>query len=368
MKPFVFSADSHIREPNDLFTKNLPGSFRHAAVFYERTDEFILTKAGDRVLHRLKIGGNTSAQQLARRGASNLELRLEDMAMDGVDAEIVFPQIGLYLYFLDDPEIELASCQIYNDWQSAFFVDHLDRFVRCGVLPIRKQENTLSEIKRLASLGFTAAMLPVVTPAGVAGYNNEYWDPIFALAGEVGLVFVLHTGTGLETFTAEKGPGGAVINYSRQMNDGVNAVLLLTGGGVLDRNPLAKIAVIEAGASWLAAISERMDEVYHQHSFYVRPKLSILPSEIVKRQVHASFQFDRACVMSRSVTGHQALLFASDYPHMEGTFPNTRAVINRLFEGIEISEDEKLDILGRNAVRLFRLQKQPEVLHYAAAE
>ncbi|MBV9993721.1 MAG: amidohydrolase family protein, partial [Caulobacteraceae bacterium] len=84
---------------------------------------------------------------------------------------------------------------------------------------------------------------------------------------------------------------------------------------------------------------------------------SLTPSQIIRRQVHASFQYDRACIMSRSVTGHQALLWGADYPHHEGTFPRSREVIARLFDGIEISEEEKADIIGGNAARLFRLDR-----------
>jgi len=89
----------------------------------------------------------------------------------------------------------------------------------------------------------------------------------------------------------------------------------------------------------------------------VRPKLSLKPSEIIQRQVHVAFQYDRACIMSRSVTGHQALMWGSDYPHHEGTFPNSRNVLAHLFDGIEISEREKADIVGGNAARLFRLPR-----------
>jgi len=130
--------------------------------------------------------------------------------------------------------------------------------------------------------------------------------------------------------------------------------MALVAGGVLDRNPRAQVAVIESGASWLSALAERMDEVYEAHSIFVQPKLSITPREIIQRQVKASFQYDRACIMSRSITGHQALMWGSDYPHAEGTFPRSRDVIDRLFDDIDISEREKADITGGNAARLFR--------------
>jgi predicted TIM-barrel fold metal-dependent hydrolase len=121
------------------------------------------------------------------------------------------------------------------------------------------------------------------------------------------------------------------------------------------------VCCIESGASWLAATAERMDEVYIQHDTFVRPKLSIMPSEIVARQVSCSFQFDRACIMARSVTGTKAMMWGSDYPHHEGTFPKSKDVIAHLFDGIEISESDKADILGLNAGRLFRLP-HPAVL------
>ncbi|MNN97202.1 Amidohydrolase [compost metagenome] len=50
-------------------------------------------------------------------------------------------------------------------------------------------------------------------------------------------------------------------------------------------------------------------------------------------------------------------MWASDYPHAEGTFPHSREIVASLFDGIEISEKEKADILGGNAARLFRLPR-----------
>jgi predicted TIM-barrel fold metal-dependent hydrolase len=59
--------------------------------------------------------------------------------------------------------------------------------------------------------------------------------------------------------------------------------------------------------------------------------------------------------MSRSVTGTKALMWGADYPHHEGTFPKSKAVLAHIFDCIEISEQDKFDIVGGNAARLFRL-------------
>jgi predicted TIM-barrel fold metal-dependent hydrolase len=385
VKQFIFSADSHIREPNTLFSERLPVSMRDRAIHAEHGDGFIQVRSGENIFHALRVrkageGQTHDLAQSKRKGASNLVGRLEDMELDGVDAEICFPELALWTYKLDDPELEFATTQIYNDWNNDFLSQHLNHFVRCGVLPVRDFKNTIFEMKRLAALGYTAAMLPVVTPGDVPRYTDPAWDEIFNTAGELGIVMVMHTGTGLDNVVVVRGPGGAVINYSRQMNDAVDTVMALTAGGVLDRNPKAQIALIESGASWLAAVAERMDEVYEAHAVFVRPKLSIMPSEIIKRQVHASFQHDRACIMSRSVTGVKPLLFATDYPHAEGTFtvtrdlvgkpvydPDgkeqlnfTRDLVGRLFDGIDISAQDKADILGGNAARLFRFTPPAE--------
>ncbi|MFD2137292.1 hypothetical protein ACFSLT_22820 [Novosphingobium resinovorum] len=111
------------------------------------------------------------------------------------------------------------------------------------------------------------------------------------------------------------------MNYMIQATDGMITIGAMVAGGLLDRFPGAKVCVIEGGASWLAALAERMDEVYDAHQSFVRPKLSLTPREIIARQVACSFQTDRAGIMSRSVTGTAALLWGADYPHHEGTFP-----------------------------------------------
>lgn len=364
MSNFVFSADGHIVEPRDLYTQGLPPELAKFGIRSEKRGDHIVTLSGSTEILRTRIN---SAPKLDangdvfsrsnRLGASNLEGRLADLESEGIDAEIVFPSSGLVSFLIENAEAELASCRLYNDWHHDFFKGRLDKFVRCGILPVRDFAHTVAEMKRLAALGFTAAMLPTVIPQGVPTYNDDAWDPVFEAGQQLQIVFVIHTGTGRADVREERGPGGAIVNYTVQMCEAQKAIMYMIGGGLLDRFPGAKVAAIESGASWLAALAERMDEVNEAHAMFVRPKLSLRPSEIIQRQVYASFQYDRACIMSRSVTGHQALLWGADYPHHEGTFPRSRHVVAHLFDGIDISERQKSDIIGGNAARLFRLPR-----------
>lgn len=368
---FVFSADGHIVEPSDLFSEGLPPSLRQHGLRAEIRDGFRFMMAGGKVTSKAAL--NRPAPTIGpdgesfgrgdRRGGREIPGRLLDMAEEGIDAEIIFPSLGLTAFLIENPEAELASAQVYNDWLNGLLSPYPETFVRCGILPVRDFANTVAEIKRLAKLGFTAAMLPSLVEAGsgLPFYNSEAWDPVFEAGQQHGIVFVLHTGTGREDVRAQKGPGGAVVNYTIQACDGMHSIMHLVAGGVLDRFPGSKVCVIEGGASWLAALAERMDEVYEAHQVFVRPKLSLTPRELIARQVACSFQYDRACIMARSVTGVKALMWGSDYPHHEGTFPRSRQVLARLFDGIDISEADKADIVGANAGRLFRVPR-PEFL------
>ncbi|MET0249366.1 MAG: amidohydrolase family protein [Sphingobium sp.] len=359
MKAFIFSADSHVMEPADLFTAGLPSSLQRHAIHARKEGEYLVTGTQDKAIFRLRVGQHRE-QELGdsqRRGVREIAGRLEDMELEGVDAEICFPSLGLWLYCLDSPEAEAASARLYNDWNADFLGGHTDRFVRCGMLPVLDFSNTLAELNYLAGKGFTAAMLPASTPPHLPKYNDERWDPIFAKASELGIVFVLHTGTGLESVVVERGPGAGIINYTNQMLDAQKTIMYLVSGGVLDRNPKAKVAVIESGASWLAALAERMDEVAVAHANFVFPKLSRAPSAIIDDQVWASFQHDRACIVAAQagLPGARNVMWGSDYPHAEGTFPVSRRIVEHLFDGLSVSDHVRRDILGLNAARLFRI-------------
>jgi predicted TIM-barrel fold metal-dependent hydrolase len=367
---FVFSADGHIVEPNELLTEGLPPSLRKHGIRAEVRDGYRYMLAGELVTSKTPVNkpplimGKDGAEfgRSSRKGSREIPGRLEDMAFEGIDAEIVFPSLALTAFHIRNEDAEMATAQVYNDWHNDLFAPHPREFVRCGVLPVRNFDNTIAEMKRLAEMGFTSAMLPsrIEKESGLPYYTEPEWDPVFEAAQELGMVFVLHTGTGRADVRSFRGAGGAVINYAIQACDAMETVMQLVAGGVLDRFPQAQVACIESGASWLAAVAERMDEVYIAHDVFVRPKLSRMPSRIIAEQVSSSFQYDRACVMSRSVTGVKPLLWGSDYPHHEGTFPESRQVVEHLFDGIEISEQDKADILGLNAARLFRLPR-PEL-------
>ncbi len=359
MKPFVFSADSHIREPYDLYTSAMPEHLKQYGIHVVKHEKYLDTMIGEEICIRVPMDWGKDGAQVTdeRYGSNKIDLRIIDMDRDGIDAELIFPSMGLVNYLIEDAEAELISAQAYNNWLIKHFEGHLDRFVPAAIIPVRSMDNALAEFKRCAALGYTAVMLPVVPCDGLPRYNEAVWDPIFAFAAETEIPLVMHTGTGKVNIRAARGPGGALINYTRQMEDATNAIMYMVGGGVLDRNPKAKVVFAECGASWLVGLGERMDEVYNGHSHFINPKLSRLPSQIVKDQIVLAFQNDKNCVANRDAMGLQTMIWASDYPHKEGTFPHSQKVIEELFAGVDISDEEKQAILGGTAAKLFKLKR-----------
>jgi predicted TIM-barrel fold metal-dependent hydrolase len=286
-----------------------------------------------------------------RRGARDLSLRAADMERDGVDAELVFPSSGLLVAAIQDREAQRVASEIWNDWVWDYTAPMRDRLIPAAIIPSHDFDDALAECKRTADKGFAAFCVY----EGLNNYNDPRWDPIFAFAGEMGIPIVFHTGFGDIDIRPLKGPGGALYNYVRLMNDSVDIITQLVAGGVLDRNPKAQILFAEHSAGWLWSLAERMDEAYVCHSNSVEPKLSRMPSQIVRDQVHCSLQNDvRSSIAARSGVGLRALLFATDYPHSEGTFPFTNKVIQRIRdENPDLTSEELVEVLGGNAVKLF---------------
>ena len=364
--PFIFSCDAHIAEPSDLFTERMPKHLAHFAITLTTEGNRRIYKVGDRVIMRFlpdfpahKTGKSDdefyqqtmSVVDTKRRGVHDLSLRAKDMDRDGVDAELCFPTVGLLVARIEDREGERVAAQVWNDWAWEYTAPLRDRLIPAAIIPSHDFDDALAECKRTAEMGYAAFSLW----EGLNNYNDPRWDPIFAFAGDAGIPIAFHTGFGDISLRPINGPGGAVYNYTRQMNDSIDIITQLVAGGVLERNPKAHIVFAEHSAGWLWSLAERMDEVYIGHSNSVEPKLTRMPSEIVRDQVHCSFQNDTNSTMAiRKGIGTSALMFATDYPHSEGTFPFTRDVVRKLrTDNPDVTPDELVELLGGNAARLF---------------
>ena len=254
-----------------------------------------------------------------------------------------------------DTEFQMTVAQTYNDWIHELFGSRPDRLAPAAILPTLDVPAAVKEAYRLAELGFKL----VSSPIGIKNqpYNRKVYEPLWKALEETGLVFSLHFNTGTEDHLPDKAgeeddDNGFLPYMIISMAEGIEPVSHMLASGVPMRYPGLDFVVVECGAGWLAWVLYALDEQYQRKHMWVEPKLELNPSDYFKRQGHATFGDDPVALATMDYIGETALLWGSDYPHDEGTFPHSAEVIDRIFEGYP--EDLKRKVVFQNAADLYR--------------
>ena len=352
-EPRLISSDSHVNEPPEMWSERLPKSLRARAPHVEVIDgvECLLIEGmRPRRMPKGRAQLQGEALERAQAGGWDPALRMRDQDRDGVAAEVIYPTLALQGCFMgDDAAFQMAMARAYNDWLVEVFAPYAKRFAGAAVIPMLDIAAACTEAERVAKLGLRTLFLPCQIPE--RPYNRPEYDRFWAVAEATGLPLTFHSGTGHEP-RIERGPGGAVINYILgSQADGPHVFCYLTTSGVLERFPRLQFITVETGSAWLAWVMTQMDEIYEKHHMWAQPKLKMPPSDYVRRQGHCTFQNDPVGVHNRSFTGVDALLWGSDYPHPEGTWPRSREYADAQMKGVP--EDERRKMLGETAARLF---------------
>lgn len=359
MYNFVFTHDAHIIEPEGLIDENLPAKFKDSRLHVERKDGIILYKSGDKVLFHLKPKGDisrsydTPMKPGTMPGGHDLAFRVGELARFGIDSSIIFSGLTGFAYALD-AKAGLAHMQIFNNWCIDHFRELPNSFVPNAMLPASSPAAALEEFQRVLKLGYRSVMLPIEPAEGAPMYIDHAWDPVWSLCEEAGVPMTMHSGTSTAPIRY-RAAGAACMNYFTLGLIAQETIAAMVVSGVFDRHPRLKLVNCESGADWLLWMGERLDETYKGHHYYVEPKLKQLPSETLYSHVIATTHRERGCIQTRHLTGLDCFIWSDDYPHAEGTFPNTCEVLGDLFTGITIAQREKDLIVGGTAARLYGL-------------
>ena len=135
-----------------------------------------------------------------------------------------------------------------------------------------------------------------------------------------------------------------MINYVNTTFGGQLAVVMMIASGALERHPNLKVLVSEGGATWAPFLGDRMNEAHRQHWMFNQDEVSMPPKEYINRQVYASFQHDETAIPAMTAMGFTNVMFGTDYPHLEGVFPNTQKVLHELFEGVDDKVRDRITI------------------------
>jgi len=348
----IISADCHVTEPLDLWRRELPPTLRARGPRLEVRDGRLGYVVEDRMAFKMPpLGGEPRPDgplEIEMPG-DNPATRAAALERDGVWGEVLYPQAGFFCTFeVEDPELQRGICRVYNDWLADTFGTD-PRFAGIGLLPSLDRDACVAEMRRLAGLGLRGAMLPAHSDE--CHYNEPIWEPVWEAAAGLGVPLHFHAGTG-RTQRPIRGDGAAVVNYVVTVSGLIETTSILCASGVLARHPDLRVGMVECGAGWLAWTLDSMDDATRDHAAWVRPKLPEPPSQYFRRQGFVTFQRDPVGIANLARTGARCLFWGSDYPHPEGTFPESRDILAQQFEGV--ADDIARRITHDNAVETYR--------------
>ena len=373
----IVDADAHVNPSHDMWADYLPAGFRELAPKIEHGEDcdYIVFEGRRRKLNLISAQGGREGKDFkmhgrasdARAGGWMPKARLDDMDTDGIDAAVLF---GGGPLGTANHELHMASFEAYNRWLADFCAHAPSRFVGVGYVPMQDVDVTVRMIRDCVKWGLKAINIPAFPMAPVGSLNggdaqtraltgdvnsersyaDPEYDPIWQVACELGIPLTIHLGGRAVRFTEPKFFLSDLLMSKFGMGE---PIAIMIYGGVFQRFPDLRLASVESGVGWFAFAANYMDETWQKQRYWVNSVLEKPPSHFWERNIYGSFIHDRAGILMRSLPGAGNIMWSSDYPHSETTFPHSKAKIEELFEGVP--EDEKNMIIGGRAKALYNL-------------
>ncbi len=353
------SADSHVVEPPNLWLDHIDSAYRDRApriVSVDGNDAFDIDGVGV-----FPVGGHSAAgrkwaeirrgtfAETVSPGAYDPDVRLEEMARDGLDAELLYPTVAMRFFGMPDPGLRAACFRAYNDWVAAYAGAHPDRLKAIAMIPLDDIAEGVAELHRAQKLGLVAAAVGVDQDPDQEQYDSPAFDQFWAAAQELDMSLSLHVVT-----NGTKMPGVRTV-VDRAIHEMwiQRTLAVMIFGGVFLRFPDLRMISAEHDAGWAPYFMSRLDYLVStgQAADYPISTGSDAPSDYFRRNVVCTFMRDRTGVLVRDQIGLGNLMWGSDYPHFDSTFPNSQQVIDEVFAGVP--DDERLQMIAGNAERIY---------------
>jgi predicted TIM-barrel fold metal-dependent hydrolase len=375
----MISSDSHVIEPPDLWESRVPGDLRERAprvvteddgshwwyVDDRRTMSFLGIQTGERFARdptRLRVSAKVDeVRPAAFDPAQYVE---ENEQVDGVWGQVLYPSEGLVLFSIPDSALLTATMRAYNDWLAEFVHGHTDRLKGIGMVNVDDPADGVAELTRCRELGLAGALITVRPPAW-APFRDRRYDGVWAAAQDLAMPLSLHTATdradprdaGSFRLDVRDVPPAVFFNKDFAIRE---ALADLIFSGVFERFPDLRIGAVEFELAWAGYFLDQMDSTYVYRPIrgdWHRFAEGVLPSDLFHRNVFCSFQEDAIGVRLRDVIGVETLMWGSDYPHTEATFPRSKEIVEEVLAGVP--DDEQVRIVRDNCARLYGFNVPP---------
>ncbi|PXA82836.1 hydrolase [Nostoc sp. 3335mG] len=377
----IVDADAHVNPAHDMWVDYLPESLRHLAPVIEHGEDadYVVFEGRRRKVNLINAQGGRKGKDFkmegrikdARSGGWMPAARLKDMDTDGMDVAVLF---GGGPLGTANNQLYLESFEAYNRWLADFCAYDPKRFAGVGYVPMQDVDMAIATMRECAKKGLKAINIPAfpMNPQGslnggtsapdqqtraltgdVDGdrsYADPEFDPFWKAACDLGMPITIHLGGRPVRFTQPKWFLSDLLMSKFAMGE---TIAIMIYGGVFDRFPDLKLVSVESGVGWFAFAANYMDETWQKQRFWINSTIEHTPSYYWDKNIYGSFIHDRAGIMMRDFPGAKNIMWSSDYPHSETTFPHSQDVIEKLFEGVPIADRDM--ILGGRAKALFKL-------------
>lgn len=339
----IISADDHMdihAMPPNVFVDRMPKAMRARGPRVEDTEDGPWW-----VVDGVKVSpsGRKAAGHLREEGhglrPGQVPARLEDLDRDGIYSHVIYSPFTTQLR-IEDPALATAARRAYNDWAVEFNQAEPDRLLLLADIPSHDAKAAKDELERVAGLGHRGAIIHEVP-----GYDpcfEDSWHPFWDVAQETEIPISLHLGPSTRSLKPKLGSWrfpAFVAVIPMQLDEAVAGMIF---SGILEQRPQVKFVLGEGGLGWVPYVLERMD--HEHHKYYDKTadhRLAMLPSEIFARQVYMTYEDETLGVELIPRIGVGNVMWASDYPHGDSTWPHSRKAI----------EDSPLASLGDAALR-----------------
>jgi uncharacterized protein len=376
----IADSDLHVMEPPDLWQRHIDPAYAHAApVGLSEIPRDMRVRVKNHSLLRLgrvrplRIDGRKTGWRedhdsvYAEPEARGWDAASEVAAMDteGIDLAVMFPSRGLFVLGLDsvdsigpdglEPEFASAIARAYNDWLAEFCAHAPDRMFGAAMVAPHDVPGAVTEARRcVEELGFKAVFL---APGCVnrRPWHHPAYDPLWEEVQRLDVPIAFHGGG--QTYLK---PDFSLEVFDRLMmwhtfNQPLAiqfVTVSLCAGGVLERFPDLRVALLEGNCSWAPWLLHRLDEHYEWTGWYEATDLTMKPSDYFRRNCFIGVEADEATAIHYvDWFGDENLVYSTDYPHGDSAYPH--AVDE--FEELDIPFDAKVRIVGENWSRLYKI-------------
>ena len=300
--------------------------------------------------------------------------RLEHLDAQGVAAEVLYPNtippffpslalFGSVPSSAEDYERRWAGLQAHNRWMSEFCADAPPRRAGLAQLFVNDIDDAMCEVRWAREHGLRGVLIQAVPPnhPTVPALWSDHYDPLWAVCQDLEMPVHQHNGGGAPDMKDDDAAGRAVLGLEIAFFSHRTLWHLIVGGA-FERFPNLRFVVTESGASWIPRTLATLDEMFDryrentsigQFGMDAMSGLSLNGTEYFARNCYVASFLTPAETGMRDAIGTENMMWGTDFPHEESTYPFEREAERRAFSAVPTEDARR--ILGLNALALYDL-------------